>query len=258
MQPHACVGRRAGAAHAAQAVVPDQNFGPQTKAGAAPRTPGLWPDWEGDGAQSSRAGDGPERDESPAPRAEAVGVSEAREFGDAVVLGQLGKGRLATELLPHVGKVLHQLGRRHAPAAHRAEARGHDRRVPRPEAGNHRIPAEGAVTAIERAADQTADAEARDAAQIAQQCALGSVAVREVDDFRRRSAHAPLSRADRAKRALRSLLARYRWPACIIGPPGSGGTSVFPLVVGEKSASQNVSTSLRVSPLCPRLLLAWA
>lgn len=183
MQGHGGILSRAGAAHAAEAVVADQHGGPQAPAdlaaGAGLRAGASRKSF----AAAALAREGFEGGERLVPGPEAALVGGAREFGEAAALGELAADRLAAEFAPDVGEVLEQHRVGHAPELVHFQARRRERCVPRAEAARERARAEGAVLGIERQGHAPPAGGARDAAQVPDQRVVGDVAVPEAHEF---------------------------------------------------------------------------
>ena len=200
VQGHGGVFRRAGAAHAAEATIADQDRGAQAPADLA-RGAGRWlrPLGKID-ATATLVHESLEGTQRAVPGAEAALVGGAGEPGEAAALGELAPGRLAAELAPHIGEVLQQHGVRHVPMLRHPEARRAQRCVPRAEAARQRARAESAVRGIELGRHTAPAGRARDAAQVPDQRAVGNVAVLEAHEFYR-TGQLPFYRASRANRA---------------------------------------------------------
>ena len=183
MQGHGGILRRAGAAHAAEAVVADQHGGAQAPADLAARL-GLR-----SGARRERiavvsfAREYLEGAERLVLGPEAPLVGGAGELREAAALGELAADRLAAELAPDVGQVLEQHRVGHAPQLVHLQAGRSKRRVPRAEAARQRARAEGAVLGIERQGHALSSGRARHAAQVPDQFAVGDVAEPEAHEF---------------------------------------------------------------------------
>jgi hypothetical protein len=196
MQGHRGVLRRTGAAHAAKAIIADQDSGAQAPADVTRRPGyGLGPPWKSV-APVALAGEDLEGAQCGVPRPEAPFIGRAGKLREAAALGELAPCRLPAELAPDVGEVLEQRGVGHLPELRHRQAGCAKCCIPRAEAACERARSEGAVLGIEDRGHAAPAGLARDTAQVPDQLAVGNVAVLEPHEFYHRGRHPQFLRDD--------------------------------------------------------------
>lgn len=212
MQGHGGILGRAGAAHAAKAIVADQDGRPQ-----APVDCPVRPASDGDAALvppwhvvdvASPIDEGREGTKRLVPAPEAFLVGRMGEARDAFALVQCATGRLAAELPPDIGEILEQHPVRHFPEMRDRQAGCFEGGVPRTEATRHCAGAELPLFGVEVTRDPAVAACARHATQIGDQLRVRNVPAPEADlEMERGERHcSPLLSPSGSKRRIRSLL----------------------------------------------------
>jgi len=172
MQSHGRILGRTGAAHAAGAVVPEQDGGAQ--APADPPRPGLRPAPTRllAGALPGRLAAidvGVEGLQGLVPGAEAPEVRGRRIARQSRLPDQLRAERLPAELAPDLGKVLEQIGLGDPVGLANRQAGGRQRPVPRAEAADQRLGGEAAMPVVDRGSGRKLAGLPGDAPQVLQQ-----------------------------------------------------------------------------------------